>query len=201
MDNLYGPSRQETCISCLHELLQTIFNDALFALYTVLIVIICSNYVADIRFALTDYYCYSPLFLTVLVRTTYQLKIFACFPFLRIVILPMFVEYRTRQVLNLARFVIPFCIYSLYMLSPCKCNILRHEVPEYFQSTLSVPNIVLTANLNSLGQSNFVFEWKFCHHSGFRIIVLYQVFPYYSYTTHSSPNFSVSYYPFRIYRP
>jgi len=30
MDNLYGPSRQEACISCLHELLQTIFNAALF---------------------------------------------------------------------------------------------------------------------------------------------------------------------------
>ena len=51
---------------------------------------------------------HSPPFLTVLVRTTYQLKIFACFPFLSIVILPMFVEYRTRQVLNLARFVAPF---------------------------------------------------------------------------------------------
>jgi len=81
------------------------------ALYTVLTVIICSNYVADIRFALTDYY-YSPLFLTVLVRTTYQLKIFACFPFLRIVISPMFVEYRTRQVLNLARFVAPLLYIS-----------------------------------------------------------------------------------------
>ena len=79
-----------------------------FALYTVLIIIICSNYVADIRFALTHYYCYSLLFLTVLVRTTYQLKIFACFPFLRTIALPMFVEYRTRQVLNLARFVAPF---------------------------------------------------------------------------------------------
>jgi len=78
-----------------------------FALYTVLTVIVSSNYVADIRFALSVYY-YSPLFLTVLARTTYQLKIFACFPFLTTVILPMFVEYRTRQVLNLARFVAPF---------------------------------------------------------------------------------------------
>jgi len=76
------------------------------ALYIVLIVITSSNYVADIQFALTDY-CYSPLFLTVLVRTTYQLKIFACFPLLRTVISPIFVEYRTRQVLNLARFVAP----------------------------------------------------------------------------------------------
>ena len=50
------------------------------------------------------------------------------FPFLRTVTLPMFVEYRTRQVLNLARFVAPFCIYSLYMLSTYNCNILRHEV-------------------------------------------------------------------------
>ena len=102
------------------------------ALYTVLTVIISSNYVADIRFALSEY-CYSPLFLTVLVRTTYQLKIFACFPFLRTIVLPMFVEYRTRQVLNLARFVAPFLyITPLYMLSPYNCNILCHEVPEYF---------------------------------------------------------------------
>jgi len=82
-----------------------------FALYTVLTVIVRSNYVADIQLALTDY-CYSPLFLTVLVRTTYQLQIFACFPLLRTVITPMFVEYRTRQVLNLARFVAPL----LYIL-------------------------------------------------------------------------------------
>jgi len=87
------------------------------ALYTVLTVIISSNYVADIRFALSEYCC-SPLFLTVLVRTTYQLKIFACFPFLRIVILPMFVEYRTRQVLNLARFVAPLLyITPLHVLN------------------------------------------------------------------------------------
>ena len=58
------------------------------------------------------------LFLTVLVRTTYQLKIFACFPFLRTVILPMFVEYSTRQVLNLARFVAPFLyITPLHVLN------------------------------------------------------------------------------------
>ena len=102
-----------------------------FALYTVLTVILCSIYIADNPFTLYDHY-YSPLFLTLLVRTTYQLKIVACFPFLRTVVLPMFVEYRTRQVLNLTRFVAPFCIYSLYMLSPCNCNVLRHEVPEYF---------------------------------------------------------------------
>jgi len=76
------------------------------ALFAVLTVITSSNYVADIRFALFEY-CYSPLFLIILVRTTYQLKIFACFPLLRTVVLPMFVAYRTRQVLNLARFVAP----------------------------------------------------------------------------------------------
>jgi len=80
------------------------------ALYTVLTVIISSNYFADTQFALYVY-CYSPLFLTALVRTTYQLKtIRMFFPFLRTIILPMCVEYRTRQVLNLARFVAPFCI-------------------------------------------------------------------------------------------
>jgi len=44
------------------------------------------------------------------------------------------------------------------MLSTYNCNILRHEVYGYFESTLSVPNIVLTANLNSMYQPNFVFE-------------------------------------------
>jgi len=82
-----------------------------FALYIVLTVIICSNYVADNPFTLYNNY-YSPLFLTVLVRTTYQLQIFACFPFLRIIVLPMFVEYRTRQVLNLTRFVVPLLYIS-----------------------------------------------------------------------------------------
>jgi len=88
MDNLYGPSRQETLYLVYMNCFRLYSTMHCFALYTVLTVMTSRNYVADIQFALTDYYCYSPLFLTVLVRTTYQPQTFACFPFLGTVVYP-----------------------------------------------------------------------------------------------------------------
>ena len=104
----------------------------------------------------------------------------------------MFVEYRTRQVLNLARFVAPFCIYvSLYMLSPCKCNILRHK------GTLFCPEHCFASELEQFLSAEFGIRMEILSH--YRIVlsipILFLYYPFF--TKFLSQLLS----PSRIYRP